>query len=603
MDTRTNRIAWLIPILAMAVFLSGCAHKPKVKEEPPAGSFLEDIFVTPNPSTDLVKFSDETPNYLQYIDSLIKPSADDDKLLCRVSGAYYGFAYTLMEDKDRKEASRLYLRGKDLALKELRYYRLFDQALTFKLSIDAFRQSLRDSFNKSKAPVVYWAAMNWTGWIYLNIKDPAAVQDIPRVIAMLEFVDSFDNSYENGSVHAALGILNCLQPKGEGGDPARAKGEFEKAFASSFSSTFVYHVMYAKYYAYRMRDRELFRQTLESVLDKPVDYYPDMNFLNEVAKNKARLLMKNIDKYYKQPSKKAAAAEGPGKAVEGEPGKKALAGAAPAAAAGGEALKDAVVGEAPAQAVQEKPAEVEAAKKVGLDGAQEKPAESEPAKDAGGEAGPAKSLEGEAAANNPAEGEPVKYSGGDDAPKDAAAAAGAASAAVAGEEASKNAVAGEAPKDAGVEAAQEKSAEGEAANNAGDEAVREKPVEEAPQNTGAEAVQEKPAEAAPAKEAEGEAAREAPAEAAPPEKTGADAAPGDSGKDEGVNYKGGDEGSISPAGGDVPLNKAAGQEASAKTGSAKVYETPVGEEVPMKPIVEKSVKKTKPKAKTIVKPK
>ena len=100
-------------------------------------------------------------------------------------------------------------------------------------------------------------------------------------------VDTFDETFENGSVHAALGVLYCLQPKGSGGDPSRAKAEFEKAFSSSFNSTFIYHVMYAKYYAYRMKDRELFKTTLESVIDKPADYYPDMNFVNEVAKKKA----------------------------------------------------------------------------------------------------------------------------------------------------------------------------------------------------------------------------------------------------------------------------------------------------------------------------
>jgi hypothetical protein len=105
------RIARLFPILIIAVVLSGCAHH-KAKEEKPAGTYLEDIYATSNPSTDLEKFSSAMPPYLGYIDGLIHPETEDGAVFSRVSGAYYGYAFCFVEDKDKKEGQPPVPQGK-----------------------------------------------------------------------------------------------------------------------------------------------------------------------------------------------------------------------------------------------------------------------------------------------------------------------------------------------------------------------------------------------------------------------------------------------------------------------------------------------------------
>lgn len=298
------RIAPLLLVLTIILLLPACAHKKPV-EEKPTGSFLEDVYDTANTDTDLEIFSKAMPPYLQYIESSHAPDAAS---LCKVAGAFYGHAYCFAEDKDKKEASRLFLKGRDLVITELRRYRIFDNALTFNKSADEFRQSLTDSFDKknNQYNVIYWAAMNWAGWISLNLDNSEALADIPRAAAMLEFVDEFDNSYKNGSVHAVLGTLYASRSKEDGGDPAKAKEEFDKAFSCSFNSVLTYHVMYAKYYACRVKDKELFRKSLETVIKAPANYRSDMNFMNEVAKKKARFLLDNMDTYFKEPAVKTA---------------------------------------------------------------------------------------------------------------------------------------------------------------------------------------------------------------------------------------------------------------------------------------------------------
>ena len=296
MAIRSFRIAGWLLILTIAVFLSGCAHKAAV--EPPTGSFLEDIYTTANTNPDVDMFNAAMPPYLQYMDNSILP-VSPDLLYYRLSGAYYGYAFCFVEDTDKKEASSLYLKGRDLALTELKRYRLFFTAMTYESTIMEFKASLPASFGKAQIQGLYWTAMNWAGWINLNLDKPEALADIPKVEAMLEFVTVLDSSYNSGSVYAALGSLHATRTKEQGGNPERAKEEFDNAFTYSGNSYLTFHVMYAQYYARQIQDKELFKKTLATVLDTPANTYAEKTFVNEVARRKAKVLLDNIDKYFK----------------------------------------------------------------------------------------------------------------------------------------------------------------------------------------------------------------------------------------------------------------------------------------------------------------
>lgn len=297
MAIRSFRIAGWLLILTSTVFLSGCAHH-KAVEEPPIGSYLEDIYATANTNPDVDIFGTAMPPYLQYLDGTIGPESPE-LLLYRLSGGYYGYALCFLEDTDKKEASTTYLKGRDYSLNELKRYRIFNQAVTYETSILAFKQSLPASFDKKTIQPLYWTAMNWAGWITLNLDKPEALADIPKVEAILEFINGLDSSYNNGSVHAALGTLYANHPKAEGGNTDKAREEFDNAFTYSGNSILLFHVMYARYYAIQTQDKELFRKTLMTVLETPANTYADKTFINEVARRKAKVLLNNIDKYFK----------------------------------------------------------------------------------------------------------------------------------------------------------------------------------------------------------------------------------------------------------------------------------------------------------------
>jgi hypothetical protein len=304
MARRSFRIAGWFLILTFTVCFSGCAHQ-KAVVEPPIGSYLENIYATANTNPDVDTFGTAMPPYLQYLEGTVGPESPE-LLLYRLSGAYYGYAICFLEDTDKNEAGINYLKGRDYGLDELKRYRIFYQAFTYETSILAFKQSLPASFDKKTIQPLYWTAMNWAGWITLNLDKPEALADIPKVEAMLEFINVLDSSYNSGSVHAALGAMYATHPTAEGGFADKAREEFDNAFTYSGNSILLFHVMYARYFAIQTQDKELFRKTLTTVLETPANTYADKTFINEVARRKAKVLLNNIDKYFKAAEGKKA---------------------------------------------------------------------------------------------------------------------------------------------------------------------------------------------------------------------------------------------------------------------------------------------------------
>lgn len=316
MVPRSWKSVVLFVTLAAFAVLQGCAHKPPADQ--PLGSYLEDIYTKANTNPDVDVFCRAATSHLEQMEDLIvvneKKNPLDLSFIYRTAGAYYGYAYCCLEDTDQKEAMDNYLKGRNLALSELRRYSFFDQA--FDDDISRYRKALPYNFDKRNLPALYWTAMNWLGWIGLNRDVPAFSDSVARIEAMLEFINTIDRSYASGTVHAALGAAYALRSKEDGGDPAKAKEQFEAAVLYSGDSLLMIHVMYARFYAVRMQDRELFRSTLQKVLDTPADTYPEKTFVNEVAKRKARIYLEKMESFFAAPQEKKAA---PGE-NQGEPG-------------------------------------------------------------------------------------------------------------------------------------------------------------------------------------------------------------------------------------------------------------------------------------------
>jgi hypothetical protein len=76
-----------------------------------------------------------------------------------------------------------------------------------------------------------------------------------------------------------------------GGDVARAKACFEKAMHLSHRKFFLAHYNFARYYAVRVQNKELFLKLIKEVDGSPTDELKDVCLINAVMKQKMKHLV------------------------------------------------------------------------------------------------------------------------------------------------------------------------------------------------------------------------------------------------------------------------------------------------------------------------
>ncbi len=243
-----------------------------------------------NNDVELVK--DAIPAGLVQLDGLIEASPDNVKLLVRAAEGYNGYTFVFVEDTDKARARKLYLRSFQYATRALKQKKKFADA--FDGPVKEFEESLT-VFGPKDVPALFWGASSWLSWAGLNVDDPEIFLALPKIKAMLKRSVELDETYQYGAAHTILGILYASRPAAHGGKPDMAKAEFDRSFEISGRRMLVFHLMYAKYYAYQIQDRELFIATLKEVLSAPDDILPEMAFINAAAKKKAKKLLDNVN--------------------------------------------------------------------------------------------------------------------------------------------------------------------------------------------------------------------------------------------------------------------------------------------------------------------
>jgi tetratricopeptide (TPR) repeat protein len=279
------RLMFSIKILVISLLLTGCSMKAQMVRS--MDPIMEDMSSAVNMSNDVDLIRDGLPASLIQMDGFIK-SDPNNKLLLKAAESYFGYAFSFVEDVNRPRASALYLKAREYALRALKKYRQFDEQAP----------DLNDMLancGKQDVPALYWAAGSWLAWIGLNVDNPEAIMDIPKVEAMLDRVIELDETYYYGMAYAMLGGLYASQPKNMGGNPEKANKQFQKAFNISGSKLLAAQLMYAKFYAVQIQDKALFVNTLSEIIATPVNFFPERNLANEVAKRKAKDLLEKVD--------------------------------------------------------------------------------------------------------------------------------------------------------------------------------------------------------------------------------------------------------------------------------------------------------------------
>lgn len=266
------------------LFLSGCVQTIAIRT---VGGILDYGFEAFNEEEDIQLARESLGSNLKLLEALIKGDPENEELLLLASRGFSSYALAFVEDDSVERARALYLRAKSYSLRILMENESFRTA--YSADVASFITSLK-SFDKDDVPAVFWTAFAWGAYINLTRTEAAAIADIPRVNAMMEFVLEHDRSYYYGGALVYLGSILGNTPVMLGGNPERSKEYFEEALALTGGKFLLTYVYYARSYAVQTLDETLFHQLLQTVDDTPAEVLPEARLPNVIAKRKAHLL-------------------------------------------------------------------------------------------------------------------------------------------------------------------------------------------------------------------------------------------------------------------------------------------------------------------------
>ncbi len=283
MMKRPSRRTWICVALLLAALLPSCAANKKMTVSATA-MLLEDVATATSKQSDLKVVEKGMPAYLMLMDGMVEAVPANARLLLAAAQSYASYASAFVEDNDPEYALALFQRARDYAIAALAERGLQNPAT---VPFEAFESQVA-ALGPADVPYLFWCAANWGSWIALNLESMAALAELPRVELMMRRVLALDEGFHYGGPHLFMGIWYASRPAMAGGNLALAQKHFTRALELGKHQFLMTQVYFADHYARKTFDKQLFTQTLQGVLEAPVDSVPELTLLNTVAHRKAR---------------------------------------------------------------------------------------------------------------------------------------------------------------------------------------------------------------------------------------------------------------------------------------------------------------------------
>ena len=287
----------VIWVLTLVLFSSGCVPAKHARVEAVART-VQDVAQAVSKQSDLSIIREGTPAYLMLLDGLIEAYPTNKDLLLAGCQAYSSYASSFFSDDDHDKTEVLYRKARLYGFRALSERADFSKAMSG--SLDEFK-ALLNQFNKQDVPSLFWTANAWASWISAKAGAVEAMADLPMLEATMKRILELDDTFYYGGPHLLMGVYLAAKPAVLGGDPAKAKQHFNRAFALGSDKILMSRVLFAQYYARAVSDRVLFTATLQEVLAARADEVPELTFINTVAKEKARHLLEKTEAYFANP--------------------------------------------------------------------------------------------------------------------------------------------------------------------------------------------------------------------------------------------------------------------------------------------------------------
>ena len=277
-------------LLCLAILFSGCAVRKLSRIES---------------QSDLTAVESTLQRNLGTLDWIAKTRSRH--LILKTASAYSlyaGFIQDKMEAAEiagdmetvealRVEAILLYKRAERYARKVLaKSNKIFNDVRGVDMAV--LEKALQQLKKKDVAPL-FWTAYTIASSISLQIDDPMQLIDLSRVELMMRRVLELDETFYDGSAHLFYSVYYSTRSAAIGGALEKVKRHLDRADEINDGKFLMIKYYLARYYAYPKRDAKLYKQTLQAVLDAPLDIYPGKEATTALAKSRAKRWLEQAD--------------------------------------------------------------------------------------------------------------------------------------------------------------------------------------------------------------------------------------------------------------------------------------------------------------------
>ena len=255
-----------------------------------------DVYMTDD-DPDLVR--EALPFGLKTYESLLDVLPGHEGLLLAAAKGFASYAYLLQERADpleatdlararelRARASRLYLRGRDYALRGLE---AAHPGFTVALREDA--AAALAATDADDAAFLYWAGAAWAGALSAAKDDLDLIAELPTAGALVGRVLELDETFERGAAHEFFISYEGSRP---GGSVAQARRHYQRALDISGGLRASVHLALAEAVTVKEQNLAEFRSLIAAALAVDPDRTPELRLVNTIARRRAQWLESRI---------------------------------------------------------------------------------------------------------------------------------------------------------------------------------------------------------------------------------------------------------------------------------------------------------------------
>jgi hypothetical protein len=281
----------LVPVLMAVCGLSGgcmLIRKGAARVISPMATQLSDGLMH---QSDVALVHDGAPAFLLMLDALAEAHPDNPAVLIAAAEAQMAYATGFLGKSQQDRAKIMYLKARNYGLRALCRNPRFAHAANG--SHDEFVQCLR-GFKKRDAEALFTTASAWVMWIIASSDSPAALGEMPKVLALMDRARALNPDIREGGIDLFYGIYYTVLPLGGGRDLEKARAHFERSMRVAGPDYLLARVTFAEFYARYAFDQDLFENTLKQVLAAEPKV-PEFTLMNAVAKTRAQALLDQMD--------------------------------------------------------------------------------------------------------------------------------------------------------------------------------------------------------------------------------------------------------------------------------------------------------------------